>query len=82
MICVADANQLMPDHNTFGFAFLTPKELERVVGFSFYPQINIRSQLEKAELEQKIADALGKTMLVISKDEHYSYAGAQSEAED
>ena len=82
MICVADANQLMPDHNTFGFAFITPKELERTLGFAFYPQINIRSQLEKAELEQKIADALGKTMLVISKDEHYSYAGAQSETEE
>lgn len=82
MICVADANQLMPDHNIFGFAFIAPKELERAVGFTFYPQINLRSDLEKAELEQKIADALGKTMPVLSKDEHYSYAGAQSEAEE
>ena len=82
MICVADANQLMPDHNIFGFAFMTPKELENAVGFTFYPQISIRSELEKSELEQEIADALGKTMLVTSKDEHYSYAGAQSEVEE
>ena len=82
MICVADTNQLMPDHNTFGFAFMSPKEFENTLGFAFYPQINLRSGLEKSELEQKIADALGKTMLVTSKDEQYSYAGAQSEVEE
>ena len=82
MICVADANQLMPDHNTFGFAFMAPKELENAVGFAFYPQINIRSDLEKADLEQEIADSLGKTMLVTTKNDQYSYAGAQSEVEE
>ena len=82
MICVADANQLMPDHSTFGFAFMSPGEFARAVGLAIYPQINIRSQLPKAELEQRIADTLGKTLLVVSKDEHYSYAGAQSEIEE
>ena len=82
MICVADTNQLMPDYNTFGFAFMAPKELERVFGQAFYPQINIRSALEKDALEQEIADALGRTMLVTSKDEQYSYAGARSEVEE
>lgn len=82
MICVADTNQLMPDHTAFGFAFMGPKELERVFGQAFYPQINIRSALEKAALEQEIADALDRTMLVTSKDEQYSYAGAQSETEE
>ena len=82
MICVADANQLMPDHTTFGFAFMTPAELEKVLGFAFYPQINIRSALEKDEMEQRIAGALGRTLLVTSKSEQYSYAGAQSEVEE
>ena len=82
MICVADMNQLMPDHSTFGFAFMSPGELQRVVGLPFYPQINIRSSLEKDVLEQEIADALGMTLLVTSKDEHYSYAGAQSEVKE
>ena len=82
LICVADTNQLMPDHTTFGFAFMGPKELERVLGQVFYPQINIRSALEKDTLEQEIADALGRTMLVTSKDEQYSYAGAKSETEE
>lgn len=82
LICVADTNQLMPDHTAFGFAFMGPKELERVLGQAFYPQINIRSSLEKDVLEQEIADALGRTMLVTSKDEQYSYAGAKSETEE
>lgn len=82
MICVADSNQLMPDHTAFGFAFMSPDELKNVLGFEFYPQINIRSELEKSELEQRISDALGKTVLVISKDEHTAYAGAQSETEE
>lgn len=82
MICVADVNQLMPDHSAFGFAFMSPAELKRAVGLAFYPQINIRSALEKDMLEQRIADALGRTMLVTSKSEHYSYAGAQSETQE
>ena len=82
LICVADTNQLMPDHSAFGFAFMGPKELERALGQAFYPQINIRSALEKDVLEQEIADALGRTMLVTSKDEQYSYAGAKSETEE
>ena len=82
MLCVADANQLMPDHRTFGFAFLSPAELKRAVGLAFYPQINLRSALEKDVLEQRIADVLGRTLLVTSKTEHYAYAGAQSETEE
>ena len=31
MICVADKNQLMPDYNTFGFAYISPKKLRSVV---------------------------------------------------
>ena len=82
MICVADSNQLMPDHTAFGFAFMSPSELKNILGFEFYPQINIRSDLGKSELEQEIADALGRTVLVISKDEHTAYAGAQSETQE
>lgn len=82
MICVADENQLMPDFTTFGFAYVTPKTLENAIGFSFYPQINLRSDLEKAELEQAVADALGRTTLTLSKDLHVAYAGALSETEE
>ena len=31
MICVADKNQLMPDYNTFGFAYISPEKLRSVI---------------------------------------------------
>lgn len=82
LICVADENQLMPDYHSFGFAYITPKTLENALGFAFYPQINIISDMEKADLEEAIKDATGTTFLVTTKDEHYSYAGVMSEAEE
>lgn len=82
MICVVDENQLMPDYEAFGFAYITPKALENALGFAFYPQINIISDMDKAELEQAIKDATGTTFFVTTKDEHYSYAGALSEIEE
>ncbi len=82
LIAVADENQLMPDYEAFGFAYVTPKTLQNALGFAFYPQINIISDMEKAELEEKIKDATGTTFLVTAKDEHTSYAGVKSEAEE
>lgn len=82
MICVADENQLMPDYETFGFAYISPKKLENALGMAFYPQINVRSDMSKTELEKTIKDTLGETILVLSKEEHISYAGAQSEAQE
>lgn len=82
MICVADENQLMPDFSSFGFAYTSPKTLKNALGFAFYPQIHLRSELSKAELEEAVADALGRTTLVLSKAEHTAYAGAASEAEE
>lgn len=82
LICVADGNQLMPDYEAFGFAYITPKTLEKALGTAFYPQINIISDMNKSDLEEKIKDATGTTFLVIEKNEHYSYAGVLSEAEE
>lgn len=31
MICVADKNQLMPDYSSFGYAYITPKKLKKVI---------------------------------------------------
>ena len=82
MICVADANQLMPDHETFGFAYISPEKLENALGMAFYPQVNLLSDLEKEELEDAVKDALGRTILFTDKDEHTAYAGAKGEAEE
>lgn len=82
MICTADKNQLMPDFSSFGFAYITPRKLEKAMGGAFYPQINVLSHMEKNELEEAVKKTLGKTILVISKKEHTAYAGAQSEIEE
>ncbi len=83
MICVADENQLMPDYNAFGYVYLSPAKLTAAMyGLEYYPQINILSDLEKAEMEIAVSEVLGKTTLVLSKEENYSYAGAQSEIEE
>ncbi len=82
MICVADANQLMPDHESFGFAYISPEKIENALGMAFYPQVNLLSDLEKEELEEAVKDAIGRTILVTDKDEHVAYAGAKGEAEE
>ena len=82
LICVADENQLMPDYESFGFAYISPAMLENALGMEFYPQINIVSDLSKEKLEDAIKAAIGKTTLVTTKDEHMSYAGAMSEVEE
>jgi putative ABC transport system permease protein len=80
MICLADANQVMPDYRTFGFACISPQKLLSDLGFAFYPQINIRSSLSKEEMEKAVGDALGYTVMVVSKEEHAVYKEAQGEA--
>ena len=80
MICLADANQVMPDYRTFGFAYISPKKLLSALGFAFYPQINVRSSLTKEEVEKAVGDALGYTAMVVSKEEHAVYKEAQGEA--
>lgn len=82
MICTAGENQLMPDFETFGFAYISPKKLEKALGFSYYPQINIISSLEEDDIEERINSALGMTTLLLSKENHTSYAAALSEIEE
>ena len=83
MVCVADDNQIMPDYSSYGYAFVSPEAMKAALGgYEFYPQIYIKSSLEKTEMEEKINDALGKTTLVLSKDENMAYMSAQSEMEE
>ncbi len=83
MICVADSNQLMPDFSRFGFVYASPEKIKSVLGgVVFYPQINILSELSKPQMEKAVTDALGKTTLILGKNEHTSYAAAQSEIEE
>ena len=94
MICVADSNQLMPDYTAFGYAYLSPAKLKAVAGEGLpdamqelvldkaFTQINLISKLEKKELEEAVSKALGKTIMVVSKDDHVVYKEAMGEAQE
>lgn len=82
LICVRDSSQLMPDFDTFGFAYISPALYRKSAGAEFYPQINVISDLNKKEFTEKTEKALGKTTLILTKEESGSYSLAQGEADE
>lgn len=83
LICVRDETQLMPDYKTHGFAYITPTLYEATLGANgFYPQLNIISDLSKKDFINACDTALGKTYMVLTKDENSSWVGASGEAEE
>ena len=79
LICVGDDTQLMPDYSKFGSAFLSPAKYKSIMPLDFYPQINLRSRLGKEALEEAVAAALGRTIMVVPKEDAVSYAEAKGE---
>lgn len=83
LVCVPDETQIMPDFNTYGFAYISPLMFKNVLGFNFYTQINVKAPaLSKKGFSSKVDSALAKTTLVLSKDETVSYSSAKSEEEE
>ncbi len=118
MICLADSNQVMPDFNTFGYAYVSPAKLKAILREKAlarmadelrkagvpadaadgraeamltddalseavdraFPQIHLRASLEKSELEDAVKKAIGRTLMVVSKDDHAVYKEAMGEA--
>ncbi len=82
LIYLPDETQLMPDFETSGFAYISPAMLEKSLGFAYYPQINVISSMDKSEFTEAAYSALGKTVVVISKDDTVSYSEAMGESEE
>lgn len=82
MICVRDETQLMPDYSTFGYCYISPAMYEKAIGMAFYPQINVISGLSKKDFTKAIDEKVGKTLLVLTKDENISYSGAHGEIDE
>ena len=90
LICLPDETQMMPDYNTHGYAFISPRMLDAAIpavyrllnGDSMYMQLNVKSALEKADFVKKLDQVLGRTLLVLSKDETISWAEAQGEIDE
>lgn len=79
MICLQDETQIMPDYSSYGFVYMTPDMLRENMGMETYTQINLRSDLSKKEIVPLIDKALGRTSLVLSKDEVVSWSETQGE---
>ena len=87
LICLPDETQLMPDFRSYGYAYVSPVMLQNAVSKlmpganinDFYPRIYATSDMEKAEFVEKLDEALGKTYLVLDKDETVSWSEAQGE---
>ncbi|MBR3290190.1 MAG: FtsX-like permease family protein, partial [Clostridia bacterium] len=60
---------------------LTDEMLEQATDRVF-SQINLRSDLEKAELEDAVKEKLGRTLMVVPKEDHVVYQEAMGEAEE
>ena len=82
LICVGDDSQLMPDYTKFGFAYLSPATYKSIVKLDFYPQINLRSGMTKEAMENAVSEALGRTIMVVPKEDVTSYAEARGESEE
>lgn len=80
LICVPDENQMMPDFNKYGYLYISPEMLKNILGFEFYTEIHVKSDLGKKEFIDNANLALNKTNLILTKDEIASYSEAQGEA--
>ena len=80
LICVPDANQLMPDYKKYGYVYISPEMLKNALGAEFYSEIHCISQLKKSDFVEKANAALGKTNMILTKDEIVSFSEAQGEA--
>ncbi len=83
LICTPGENQMMPDYKTYGFVYISPAMYKNALGgFELYPEIHVISKLSKKEFSDAANQALGKTNLILTKDEVTSYSEAQGEAKE
>lgn len=82
LYCVADESQLMPDYTTHGYMFVTPEVMKDVIGAEFYSQILIKSDGDKEYVEDTVFGCIGKTLMILSRDEDASYVMLNSEIEE
>lgn len=82
LIYIPDESQVMPDFNTSGFAYISPVMLQNTLGYEYYPQVNVISDLDRQTFSAQANTALGKTTLLLTKDETVSYSEAMGESEE
>ncbi len=71
MICVADKNQMMPDYNTFGYAYMSPEKLRAVLEEKLRSDIAAEAKksgvsLQPAVTDDMLAEAADKTFAQVN----------------
>ncbi len=71
MICVADKNQMMPDYNTFGYAYMSPEKLRAVLEEKLRRDIAAEAKksgvsLQPAVTHDMLAEAADKTFAQVN----------------
>ena len=71
MICVADKNQMMPDYNTFGYAYMSPEKLRAVLEEKLRRDIAAEAKksgvsLQPAVTDDMLAEAADKTFAQVN----------------
>lgn len=82
MICVRDETQLMPDFSTHGFAYVSPALYKKAIKFEYYPQINVISGLDNNVFSEKVNEVLGKTTVILTKNDTIAYSQAEGEVSE
>ncbi len=82
---IKDSTEIFPDHNTFGYAYLSKKALPDMLA-SFVPFPYIMIDLKDPELfdqtKKELEEAISSILAVTGRDELASYVGYQSEVEE
>ena len=89
MICLQDETQMMPAFDAYGYVYVSPAMLKKILPVKIkgimdrlFHQINVRSGLEKKAFQEAVDQALGKTMVVIGKEDTVSWSEAMGEAQE
>ncbi len=82
---IKDSTEIFPDHNTFGYAYLSKKALPAMLA-NFVPFPFIMVDLEDPDLfdetKKELEEAIPSILAVTGREELASYAGYQSEVEE
>ncbi len=65
-----------------GYAYLSPVLYEHAVGFAYYPQIHVISDLDRDTFFERVNRALGQTTVILTKEETLSYSQAEGEVSE
>lgn len=77
-----DGVAVMPNYDTIGYCFISPEAYKNALGFEFYTQINVKSNINNKKFSGIVDNKLGNTYQVLAKVDLPSYSEAHGEANE